>query len=210
MITTLSILLKPAWRKYPCKILSGEFVCVFLLWSLRWNSRAISFGDIRTKASVGPGKAVQLSEKAKRAQFQSRLRIRDILFWSTTNKQDHDAHNDVLDVLSQSFRCQLPRPESLVIPQNHCRLDNNSCTGCTGCTGTIQECIASSVEDPAQKCERYPLWSRSQRHLAKSKLPRNSIWDMDLKLVSMKRNKTFKRKKENIFLILATFFCKYT
>ena len=74
MITTLSILLKPAWRKYPCKILSGEFVCVFLLWSPRWNSRAISFGDIRTKASVGPGKAVQLSEKAKRAPFQSRLR----------------------------------------------------------------------------------------------------------------------------------------
>ena len=71
----------------------------FLLWSPRWNSRAISFSDIRTKASVGPGKAVQLSEKAKRAQFQSRLRIRDILFWSTTNKHDHDAHNDVLDVL---------------------------------------------------------------------------------------------------------------
>ena len=99
MITTLSILLKPAWRKYPCKILSGEFVCVFLLWSLRWNSRAISFGDIRTKASVGPGKAVQMSEKAKRAHFQSHLRKRNILCWSTTNKQDHYAHNDVLDVL---------------------------------------------------------------------------------------------------------------
>ena len=48
-------------------------VCLaFLLWLP--NSRAISFGDIRTKASVGPGKAVQLSEKAKRAPFQSRLR----------------------------------------------------------------------------------------------------------------------------------------
>ena len=99
MIITLSILLKTAWRKYPCKILSGEFVCVFLLWSPRWNSRAISFGDIRTKASVGPGKAVQMSEKAKRAHFQSHLRKRNILCWSTTNKQDHYAHNDVLDVL---------------------------------------------------------------------------------------------------------------
>ena len=36
------------------------FLFIFLLWSPRWNFRAISFNDIRTKASVGPGKAVQL------------------------------------------------------------------------------------------------------------------------------------------------------
>ena len=53
------------------------FLFIFLLWSPRWNFRAISFNDIRTKASVGPKKAAQLSEKAKRAQFQSRLRKKD-------------------------------------------------------------------------------------------------------------------------------------